>query len=160
MNSLKALLVAFQLLLSMTLILLSSPARSITHEDGSIKYEDITAYPIAFQGGNKTIIGQDFNYPTGTPLVKAFNIAFKPGNQTEIHKHAVPLYVYVVSGEMQVDYGSKGKKIFKAGDSYIEAMNWCHKAATYNNKSPAVIGIYLGQENPNQIKPESCSKLE
>lgn len=160
MNSLKVFLVIFQLLLSATLILLPAHARAISHEDGTMKYENITAFPIPLQGGNKTIIGQDFKYPVGIPLVKAFNITFKPGNQTDIHKHAVPLYIYVISGEMEVDYGSKGKKIFKSGDAYIEAINWCHKASTYNNKTPVVMGVYMGQESPNQIKPETCSKLE
>ena len=160
MNFIKVSLVIFQLLLSVTLAFLPSYARAVSHEDGGMKYENITAFPIPLQGGNKTIIGQDFNYPTGIPSIKAFNISFQPGNQTDLHKHLIPLYIYVVSGEMQVDYGTKGKKIFKAGDSYIEAINWCHKALTYNNKPPVVIGVYLGQENPSQIKPETCSKSE
>lgn len=160
MKFLKVFLVVFQLLLSTALVLLPSHARAVTHVDGALKYEDITAYPIPLQGGNKTILGQDFKYPAGTPLIKAFNITFKPGNQTDTHRHLVPLYIYVISGEMEVDYGSKGKKVFKPGDAYIEAINWCHKATTYNNKTPVVMGVYMGQESPDQIKPVPCAKLE
>ena len=127
---------------------------------GSVAYENITAKPIPVEQGPKTILGQDFKYPAGTPLIKAFDILIPPGKQTSLHSHAIPLYAYIVSGELEVDYGSKGKRTFKAGTSYIEAINWCHIGKSMGGKPVRIIGVYLGQENPDQIAPTDCKKAD
>lgn len=123
-------------------------------------YEQITAKPIVLERGPKTILGQDFQYPSGTPLIKAFDIEIPAGKQTSLHSHAIPLYAYIISGELEVDYGSKGKRIFKAGSSYVEAINWCHIGRSLGGKPVRLIGVYLGQENPDQIAPIDCKKAD
>ncbi len=125
---------------------------------GSIAYEQVTAKPVTLDGGPKTILGQDFKYPSGTPLIKAFDIEIPAGKQTSLHSHAIPLYAYIISGELEVDYGSKGKRIFKAGSSYVEAINWCHIGKSLNNQPVRILGVYLGQVNPDQIAPIDCKK--
>lgn len=123
-------------------------------------YEQITAKPIVLEQGPKTILGQDFQYPSGTPLIKAFDIVIPAGKQTSLHSHAIPLYAYIISGELEVDYGSKGKRIFKVGSSYVEAINWCHIGRSLGGKPVRLIGVYLGQENPDQIAPIDCKKAD
>lgn len=108
----------------------------------------------------KTIIGQDFKYPSGTPLVKGRIVEIKPGQNIEWHKHAIPVYAYVISGELKVDYGSKGQKVIPAGESYIEAMNWCHQGMANGKKPAKLLVVYLGQQQPDQIKPEACKGPE
>lgn len=131
---------------------------ALTHVDGAVAYEDIEATEILIAQSPKTILGQDFKYPAGQPLIKAFLIDIPVGKQTALHKHAVPLFVYVVSGELEVDYGSKGKKTFKSGTSYVEAIDWCHLGKASGKLPVKIIGVYLGQEKPDQIKPEACTK--
>jgi quercetin dioxygenase-like cupin family protein len=126
----------------------------------SVAYEQVSAKPIPLEQGPKTILGQDFKYPAGAPLIKAFDITIPPGKQTSLHSHAIPLYAYVISGELEVDYGSKGKRVFKAGSSYIEAINWCHAGKSLGGKPVRLIGVYLGQENPDQIAPTDCKKAD
>lgn len=149
-----------KLIISSSFILIAASANAVNHVDGKTAYEDITATAIPMIGANKTIIGQEFKFPSGAPLIKAFNIEIAPGKKTDIHQHLVPLYVYVVSGELEVDYGSKGKKVIPAGSSYVEAMNWCHYGKSSGKGPVSVIGVYLGQEKPDQIKPETCDKLQ
>ncbi|CAN1513903.1 hypothetical protein MCEREM21_00909 [Burkholderiaceae bacterium] len=120
--------------------------------------EQISAKPIPLEGGPKTILGQDFKYPSGTPLIKAFDILIPAGSQTSLHSHAIPLYAYILSGELEVDYGSRGKRIFKPGSSYIEAIDWCHFGKSLNNQPVRILGVYLGQENPDQIAAVECKK--
>lgn len=140
------------------ILMLSMSVFALDHNDGKQLYEDITAVEIPNITPSKTILGQDFKYPAGVPLIKAYNIEIPPGKQTTLHKHAVPLYAYIVSGDLEVDYGSKGKRVFKAGTSYVEAINWCHLGKTIGNQPVKVIGIYLAQVNPDQVKPETCAK--
>ena len=146
--------VGFVLSMGMT----ATQSLAVTHVDGAVAYEDIEATEILIAQSPKTILGQDFKYPAGQPLIKAFLIDIPVGKQTALHKHAVPLFVYVVSGELEVDYGSKGKKTFKAGTSYVEAIEWCHIGKASGKLPVKISGVYLGQEKPDQIKPESCTK--
>ena len=96
-----------------SLVLVSGPIYAQQKSaQGSVAYENITAKPIPLEQGPKTILGQDFKYPSGTPLIKAFDILIPAGKQTSLHSHAIPLYAYVVSGDLEVDYGSKGKRTF------------------------------------------------
>ena len=145
-------------LLVTTSLFVAANAYALTHLDGVIAYEDIEATPIVIVGALKTTLGQDFKYPAGQPLIKAFNIEIPVGKQTNLHKHLVPLYVYIVSGDLEVDYGSKGKKIYKPGASYVEAIDWCHVGKASCKAPVKVIGVYLGEQTPDQIKPETCSK--
>jgi quercetin dioxygenase-like cupin family protein len=145
-------------LLAIALLTLTANVMAVSHVSGEVPYENIEATVIPLVDGPKTILGQSFKYPSGTPLINAFNIDIPVGKKTSLHKHAVPLFVYVVSGEMIVDYGSKGKRTFKAGAAYIEAIEWCHIAQAAGNQPAKIIGVYLGQEKPDQIKPETCSK--
>lgn len=160
MSTLKSMLSINKMIAVWGLALLASYANAVNHTDGKTPYEDITATVIPMVGANKTIIGQEFKFPSGSPLINAFNIEIAPGKKTDTHQHLVPLYVYVVSGELEVDYGSKGKKVIPAGSSYIEAMNWCHYGKPAGQGPVKIIGIYLGQEKPDQIKPVSCDKLQ
>ena len=141
-----------------TMGMTAMPALAVTHIDGAVPYEDIEATEISIAQSPKTILGQDFKYPAGQPLIKAFLIDIPVGKQTSLHKHAVPLFVYVLSGELEVDYGSKGKKTFKSGTSYVEAIDWCHLGKASGKLPVKIIGVYLGQEKPDQIKPEACTK--
>jgi len=131
---------------------------ALTHLDGSVAYEDINVSIIPIEQSPKTILGQDFKYPVGQPLIKAYSIDIPAGKKTSLHKHAIPLFVYIVSGELEVDYGSKGKKVFKAGTSYIEAIEWCHIGKAVGKKPVKIIGVYLGEQIPDQIKPDTCAK--
>lgn len=131
---------------------------ALTHVDGPVAYEDIEATPIVIAGAPKTTLGQDFKYPAGKPLIKAFNIEIPVGKQTSLHKHLIPLFVYVVSGDLEVDYGSKGKKIYKAGTSFVEAIDWCHFGKVAGKAPVKIIGVYLGEQVPDQIKPDNCDK--
>jgi quercetin dioxygenase-like cupin family protein len=145
-------------LLMVASILAAANVSALTHMDGAIAYEDIEATPIVIVGAPKTTLGQDFKYPAGQPLIKAFNIELPVGKQTSLHKHLVPLYIYIVSGDLEVDYGSKGKKIYKPGTSYVEAIDWCHIGKVSGKVPVKVIGVYLGEQTPDQIKPDLCTK--
>ena len=147
-----------KLFFTLGLLFIGINAFALTHIDGPVAYEDIEATPIVIAGAPKTTVGQDFKYPAGKPLIKAFNIEIPVGKQTSLHKHLIPLFVYVVSGDLEVDYGSKGKKTYKAGASFVEAIDWCHFGKVAGKVPVKIIGVYLGEQVPDQIKPDDCAK--
>ena len=117
----------------------------------------IRVKPIPMESA-KTIIGQDFRYPSGSPQIQAFEIEIPPGQQTTLHRHAIPLFAYIASGDLELDYGSKGKRIVRTGSSFVEAINWCHFGKPLGNQSVRIIAVYLGQKNPDLAISEDCTK--
>ncbi len=127
---------------------------------GHQKYEGIQATEVPMLAAGKTILDQTYAYPTGAPQIQSYNVTIGPKKGTDLHAHSIPVLVYVVSGQMEVDYGSKGKRTFKTGESYIEAINWCHQGLAAGGKPVKVLVSYLGQTNTDTIKPTICTKLD
>ncbi len=142
-------------------VVFASPSAQALEADGKdIAYEDVIATPIHMGNVGHTILGQPFKYPAGTPSIKAYNIQIPAGQSTDLHRHAVPLFAWVVSGVMEVDYGSKGKRTITAGTAYIEAINWCHVGKAVGSQPVTVVGVFLGQVKPDQLAPEACAKAD
>ena len=99
---------------------------------------------------SQTIIGQPFAYPTGKAKVTAVIVTVPPGGETGWHEHAVPLFAYVLDGALSVDYGDKGTRVYKTGDSLMEAMNWPHNGTNTGNVPVRILAVYIGAEGiPN-----------
>ena len=56
----------------------------------------------------------------------AVEITLAPGQQTGWHMHPVPLFGYILEGELTVDYGTKGARTYRAGDGFMEAIDEAH----------------------------------
>ncbi len=148
----------FGLLSSLIVCILGAcPAVALDHQSGSDPYESISAQPILLEQASRTVLNQAYTFPPGTPLVQAFKITIEPGMKTAPHKHAIPLLAYVLSGELGVDYGIRGKRTFSPGQAYIEAIEWCHIGYAAGDEAVEILGFYLGQQDPDQIKPEPCT---
>jgi quercetin dioxygenase-like cupin family protein len=90
------------------------------------------------------INGQPIAYPSGAAKVTAAMIVIPPGGDTGWHLHQVPLYAYILEGALTVDYGSKGLKTYKAGESVMEAVNWTHKGMNKGDVPVKLIAVYMG----------------
>ncbi len=73
-------------------------------------------------------------------------VTIEPGADTHLHRHPVPLVAYVLEGELTVDYGVKGKKIYRKGDTFVEAMNIPHRGMNPGGSAVRLLAIYLGAE--------------
>ena len=107
-------------------------------------YENVTATIIPFSSTSADVVGRALTYPKGKPVMKAYKITIPKGKATIVHLHQVSIFAYVLSGTLEVDYGSKGKKIFKAGDGFLEAVNWCPKGTALGNEPVVLVGLYSG----------------
>jgi quercetin dioxygenase-like cupin family protein len=103
--------------------------------------------------GNTTIIDQAIAYPEGTPKVTAAVVVIPPGKDTGWHTHAVPLFVHILEGEVTVDYGSKGVKVYKAGDSLLEAEDWAHNGMNKTDDLVRILAVYMGAEGLANATP-------
>lgn len=109
---------------------------------------------------SKTIIGQDYPYPNGTPLIESYLIELPPGKKTGIHLHQVPLLAYIISGRLETNYGSRGSKVSTAGDVFVEAIEWCHFGQTIGTEPVRILAIYLNSVGSSQKKSVDCAALQ
>jgi quercetin dioxygenase-like cupin family protein len=105
-----------------------------------------------------TIIDQPIAYPAGTPKVTTAIVTIPPGGETGWHLHEVPLVVYVLEGEVTVDYGEKGVKVIKAGESILEAMNWAHNGMNKGDGPLRILAVYLGADGIANAEPAAAPK--
>jgi len=98
-------------------------------------------------------VGQPITYPAGDAKVTGAIVTLPPGGQTGWHSHQVPLFGYVLEGELTVDYGSKGTKTYKAGESWMEAMNWPHNGINKGTVPVRLLAVYMGGgDKANTVK--------
>lgn len=93
---------------------------------------------------SQTIIGQALVYPAGTAEVTAVVITIAPGGETGWHLHAVPLFGYMLEGQLTVDYGDKGTHTYAVGDGLVEAMNWPHNGMNKGAIPVRILAVYTG----------------
>ena len=116
---------------------------AIAEDQPATSYENLLTPILA---GGTTIFDQAIAYPSGTPKITAAIITIPPGGQTGWHIHAVPLFAYILDGELTVDYGSKGTKVFPAGGGVLEAVNWPHNGMNKGEVPVRLIAVYMGAE--------------
>lgn len=82
----------------------------------------------------------------GQAQVSVYLVTVLPGDHSAWHHHEVPLLVHVLDGELTVDYGDKGKKTFKAGDAFMEALETRHEGLNTSDKPTRLLAVYMGSE--------------
>lgn len=93
----------------------------------------------------ETIVGEPISYPTGSPaLVTAAVVTLAPGQETGWHKHGVPTFGYVLEGELTVDYGLRGSRVYRAGDAVLEAIAIAHNGRNSGKTDTRILAVFLG----------------
>lgn len=114
---------------------------------GAAVAEDLSPYqslltPLLQSG--ETTIGQPFAYPAGAAKVTAAVVTLQPGQETGWHSHEVPLFGFMLEGALTIDYGTKGTKVYTAGESWLEAINWPHNGTNAGTVPARLIAVYMG----------------
>jgi quercetin dioxygenase-like cupin family protein len=90
--------------------------------------------------------GQTIVYPHEHQAeVSILIITIAPGKQTGWHLHPVPLFGYVLSGEVTVTIEGHGKQTFHEGDPLAECVNILHNGVN-EGKIPTKLLIFVAGE--------------
>jgi len=100
--------------------------------------------------------GQPLDYPaSGKPEVTALLVHLPPGSSTGWHKHPVPVYAFMLEGELTVRTENGVEKRFVKGEPIIEVMNLLHNGTNTGKKTASLAVFYTGIEGvPNVIKSD------
>ena len=102
-----------------------------------------------------TNLGQPIAYPTDGPArITAMIVTLAPGEETGRHRHPVPLYGQVLSGQVTIDYDGHGSKTYRAGEAFIEALNTWHNGRNSGDETLRILAIFIGADGePNVVHP-------
>ena len=95
----------------------------------------------------QTILEQPLAYPMATPAqVSSIIVRLQPGEETGFHRHDAPMYVYVLSGAVTVNYGDGIIKKYEAGSSFLEAIGTYHNGRNEGNEIVEILTVSIGAE--------------
>ncbi len=141
-------------LLALIFLLAASPAFAQRAPDAQAPANEAGYPTIPLLSTSTTILGEPLRYPaTGPAHVTAAIVTLAPGQRTIPHKHGVPLFAYILEGEFSVDYGAKGVRIYKPGDSFMEAMDDAHFGFNAGKVPAKLIAVYMGAKGAKDVEP-------
>jgi oxalate decarboxylase/phosphoglucose isomerase-like protein (cupin superfamily) len=57
-----------------------------------------------------------------------------------------------------VDYGAKGVKVVKQGESVLEAMDWAHNGINKTDKPLRILAVYMGADGVANAETAPASR--
>jgi quercetin dioxygenase-like cupin family protein len=139
---------------SLLIALAAFAAPALLHpatETAKAKKTDYPAVPLISTG--KTIVGETIHYPKGPARVTAAIVTLAPGGRTIVHKHGVPLFAYILSGQLTVNYGKDGTRTYKPRDAFMEAMDVAHYGINNGRKPVRILAVYMGAQGAKNVIP-------
>lgn len=108
----------------------------------------------------KTVVGQQIAYPVQAPAkVTAVIVEMQPGEETGWHAHDVPMFGYILEGEVTVNYGTHGTRVYRAGDAVMEAIDLAHDGRNTSEGVTRILAVFMGADGvPNTVKAAAPPK--
>ncbi|MBY0429740.1 MAG: cupin domain-containing protein [Rhodospirillales bacterium] len=92
-------------------------------------------------------------YPSGAAMITSRLVEIPPGTETGRHRHIVPLFAYMLEGELTVISDTSPPRRFKAGEAFMETSEW-HNGRNEGKKPVRLISVYSGAVDiPLSVKP-------
>jgi quercetin dioxygenase-like cupin family protein len=101
-----------------------------------------------------TVVGQPIVFPAGKPHVTAEIVTIAPGGRTIVHEHGVPMFFYILQGELVVNYGAEGERTYRQGGAGMEAMNLAHFGLNNGAEPVRILVVYMGADGAADVIPE------
>lgn len=100
----------------------------------------------------RTIAGEALAYPTSAlPQVVAQIVTIAPGQTTGWHRHGVPTFGYILSGELEVEYATLGRRVLRPGDRLMEAMKVAHDATNLGSVPVRILVVFMGAQGKSTV---------
>jgi quercetin dioxygenase-like cupin family protein len=121
---------------------------------GRVGAEDNGAASAPLLSTGTTALGGTLHYPMSGPAhITAAIVTLAPGASTALHRHGVPMFAYILDGEITVDYGDRGKPTYRQGDALMEAMDVPH-CADAGSSPVRILVVFIGAEGaPMDVIP-------
>lgn len=110
---------------------------------------------------SKTIIGQGFEYPSGDPAISAAVVTMLPGHSTGWHEHDAPLFAWILEGEITVDYGPDGQRVYRQNDAFVEAFRSAHNGTNTGKGVARILAVFAGSHDAKDtVMEDEVAKIK
>ena len=103
--------------------------------------------------GGTTVVGEAVVYPEGEAEVRSVIVTLMPGEETGWHTHAVPLFGYILEGEVTVDYRGHGTRTYGQGTGFMEAMATGHNGRNTGTGPCRILAVFIGAKGMRSTHP-------
>lgn len=101
----------------------------------------------------ETIVNEAIRYPQGPAKVSAAIIELAPGASTGWHGHGVPLFTYLLAGELEIEYANGKRVSVKAGDAFMESMSMAHIGSNTGDKPVRILAVFMEATGTTKTLP-------
>ena len=128
---------------------------ALVHAEATKPTETVQSVRTLLSSG-ETVVGEQIKYPEGAPAkVTSLLLTMGQGEQTGWHTHGVPVFGYILEGELTVDYGDKGKRVYRTGDALLEAINVRHNGQNTGNGPVRLLVVFMGADGIKMTVPSA-----
>lgn len=104
---------------------------------------------------DRTSIGQEINYPDfKDEEVSILKVTLPSGKATGWHKHAFPVFAYVLKGNLTIELEGNKTLEFPQNSSFAEVIDTFHNGKNNGKEDVVLIAFFMGEKN----KPLSVKK--
>ncbi|WP_161570803.1 cupin domain-containing protein [Granulicella sibirica] len=94
-----------------------------------------------------TDAGEPITYlSTPTPEVSSVIVALPPGGKTDWMTHPVPGYLYILQGELTVEFADGKHLVFKAGQAFMQARTKWHRGINTGPGEMRFLAVFFGEK--------------
>ena len=126
------------------LCLAASPAAALAADQQTAAAPAATTSVVILKT-NSTGDGVPLVYPGGTPQILSRITTFPPHSKTAVHRHPMPLYVYMLEGQLTIHTEGQPDRHYKAGDAFMETAAW-HYGENPGDTSTRLLAVYVGAD--------------
>jgi len=102
-----------------------------------------------------TSIGQKIIYPNfQSDEVTISKVTIPPGKSTGWHKHTIPVFAYVLKGNLTVELENKQTRQFSENTTFSEVINVFHNGVNNGKEDVVLIAFYMGEKGKPLSIPE------
>jgi quercetin dioxygenase-like cupin family protein len=116
----------------------------------NVKAEKLIVSSLAYNG-------QALSYlKTDHPEVTALIVTIPPGGSTGWHEHPVPVYAYMLDGELTVELKNGASRRFMKGEPILEVTNRLHNGVNTGKQDARLVVFYTGAAGvPNVVREKA-----
>ena len=94
-----------------------------------------------------TVIGQKIAYPTfSNAEITMCKVTIPPGKQTGWHKHQIPVFAYMLKGNLTVELENGNKNYYVENETISEVFNTYHNGYNAGEEEVVLIAVYIGNK--------------
>jgi len=108
-----------------------------------------------------TDAGEPVRYlSTPNPEVTSMILSLPPGGKTDWMTHPVPGYVYILEGQLTVEFIDGTHVTFKAGQGFLQARAKWHRGVNEGQSQMRFLAVFFGEkDSPVIVNPPKAPAL-